>query len=174
MRRDAQLALDLSPLLVHDPTTPMMSYAPGRTPAALRAPLVVGALALLLAACRGSATQTPEDLPRGIAPGTEAPMTSREASRAAADREVDVGAPQPNVRSEGGIDVPADSSAAARNWQPREEEGDEGEAVDGEAVDGEEGDGEEEGDEGEGEPVDSEPVEPDDDEIGGGGPADRS
>ncbi|MCA9659569.1 MAG: hypothetical protein KC486_14575, partial [Myxococcales bacterium] len=102
-----------------------MTYAPGLAPAALRAPLVVGALALLLAACRGSTTQAP-DLPRGIAPGTEAPMTSREASREAADREVDVGPPTPNVRREGGITVPADSSAAAKNWQPREEEGDEG------------------------------------------------
>lgn len=124
---------------------------------------------LLLAACANVGPAGNEELPRGIAPGDQAPMTDREATREAADREAHVGAAHaPQPRGEGSVAIPPGSSARSDKWQPREgdTDGAEGEGVEGEGVDTEGGEGEGEG---EGEI----PVVPSAAEVGGGGPADR-
>lgn len=110
---------------------------------------------LLLAACaRARASDT--DLPEGVAPGSGAPRTDREVSRAPADRSVaEPGLDAPLIRDHVGIPVPAGSatSRALREGSARDggDEGDEGE----EGFEGDEGDAEEpasdEGDEAGGE-----------------------
>lgn len=111
-------------------------------------PIVLVAVwtACLLGACAGAPSADETSIPEGIAPGSTAPRTDREVSRAPADRTVRVEtATQRPIRDHVGIPVPAGSatSRALRAGPTAEDEDAEGGEGEGEAIDGEgEGEGE--------------------------------